>query len=156
MKQASHILCRLFVGVVFILAGAMKVWNVQVAHEPVGHELVIHAASVPDPSAFVKDVANYQMLPHALTHLVAITLPWIEVVAGVLLLLGVWVRPSALIIGGLIVVFLIGITQALARGLDIHCGCFGTAGGRKVGVTALAEDVSFLAATVWIWWHAKD
>ena len=55
----------------------------------------------------------------------AITLPWIEIVAGVLLVIGLWARAAAFMCVGMNVVFIIAIISALRRGLDISCGCFG-------------------------------
>jgi len=134
MKTFNFIL-RLAVGGVFVVAGLLKIW---------------------DPSSFAKDVANYRLLPDMLVNLMAITLPWIEVLAGGLLMAGVWKKPSALLITGMMAVFLVGISQAVYRHLDIHCGCFGTIEARKVGWKALAEDgVLFLAAAWLAWWH-KD
>jgi uncharacterized membrane protein YphA (DoxX/SURF4 family) len=127
--------CRLVVGGAFLYAGAVKII---------------------DPAAFTKDIGNYQMLPHNTINLLAITLPWIEVVAGILLVLGVWMRPSALVIGALLVVFVVAITQAMARGLDIECGCFGSTKGRRVGLTTLSADLVFLAMIAWLWWRTKD
>src|SRR5207249_4362814 len=51
--------------------------------------------------------------------------PWVEVIAGVLLLLGVWTRAAATVLSGLLIVFIILIVQAIGRGLDLECGCFG-------------------------------
>ena len=134
MKKLLLLIARVIVGGVFIYAGWVKII---------------------DPATFAKDVANYQMLPHAFINSVAIILPWVEVVAGGLMVTGVWLRGSSAVIALLIGVFLVGISQALVRGLDIHCGCFGTVASRKVGFVALGEDLVFLAATVWVWWRAE-
>ena len=101
MKKINFIL-RLVVGGVFVVAGTMKIWN---------------------PGGFANDVANYRLLPDALVNLVAITLPAVEVLAGGLLMAGVWKKPNALLIACLMAIFLAGITQAVLRHLDIRCGC---------------------------------
>ncbi len=123
------VIARLIVGGVFVVAGALKIL---------------------DPGAFAVDVANFRMLPHPAVNLIAITLPWVELVAGVLMVIGVWSRGSALVITAMCVLFLIALTQALARGLDVRCGCFGTVEARKVGLTAIAQDVVLLAGAVWL------
>ena len=128
-------LCRLVVGGAFLYAGAVKII---------------------DPAAFAKDISNYQILPANMVNLLAITLPWIEVVAGLLLVCGVWMRPSTLVIGVLLLVFVVAISHAMSRGLDIHCGCFGSAKGRRIGLTTLAEDFVFLAMVAWLWWQTKE
>jgi uncharacterized membrane protein YphA (DoxX/SURF4 family) len=58
------------------------------------------------------------------SNLVAVTLPWIELLAGLLLVAGVWRRESALVIALLLVVFLVAAASVLARGIDVeNCGC---------------------------------
>ncbi len=96
------------------------------------------------------------MLPYEWIHLLAITLPWIEVAAGLLLMAGVWKRASALLITVMLVVFIAAIAQAVARNLNIECGCFGTVGGRKVGLLAIAEDLAMLAVAWWLTLHETD
>jgi uncharacterized membrane protein YphA (DoxX/SURF4 family) len=125
---------RLIVGGVFIAAGAVKIM---------------------EPAAFATDIANYRMLPHELVDLAAITLPWIELGAGLLLVAGFWKRPSAFLITAMMALFLMAIGQALARGLDVRCGCFGTVEARKVGAVALAQDLALCAAAAWLTWHYR-
>jgi putative oxidoreductase len=134
MKILNFIL-RLALGGIFVYAGAGKII---------------------DPAGFATDIGNYRLLPHDWIHLMAITLPWIEVVAGLLLILGVWKRASALLITLMLVAFIAAIGQAVARNLNIECGCFGTVGGRQVGLIAIAEDVAMLAAALWLTWREKD
>ena len=134
MKKINFIL-RLVVGGVFVVAGAMKIWN---------------------PGGFANDVANYRLLPDALINLVAITLPAVEVLAGGLLMAGIWKKPSALLITGLMAVFLAGIAQAVYRHLDIRCGCFSTSEARHVGLTTLAEDFGLFCAAAWLAFWYKE
>jgi putative oxidoreductase len=134
MKWVSLIL-RLVVGGVFIVAGVLKVLQ---------------------PATFAADIGNYRVLPHEAINLLAITLPAIEIVAGVLLALGCWKRASALLITVLMAVFLVAIGQALARGLDVRCGCFGTVEARKVGLLALGQDTVLLAVAAWLAWRERD
>lgn len=111
---------RLLVGSVFLYAGALK---------------------AADIAAFAGDIANYKILPYALNHFVAATLPYIEIVVGTLLVFNHRVRASALIIGGLNLVFIAVLVSALIRGLDIDCGCFGSAEqGAASIVSALIRD----------------
>lgn len=126
---------RLIVGGVFVVAGALKIMH---------------------PAAFVTDIANYRLMPHDFINLLAITLPWVEVVAGGLLIAGIWKRANALLITLLMIVFLVAIGQALYRGLDIRCGCFGTVEARRVSALALAEDVVLLAMSLWLFSRERD
>jgi len=112
---------RLVVGGAFIFAGALK---------------------IADPAKFAIDVSNYRLVPHELINLVAILMPWMEVVAGAFVLTGVWLTASALVIVSMTVMFAIVIVSALARGLNIECGCFGTMGGKHIGFYNLGIDTA--------------
>ncbi|MHB8077944.1 MAG: MauE/DoxX family redox-associated membrane protein [Candidatus Krumholzibacteriia bacterium] len=101
---------------------------------------------IADPAGFARAVFHYRLLPLALLHPFALLLPWLEAVIGVALLAGLLRRGAALLAAGLTVVFLGAIAAALARGLDISCGCFHTAGGHAVGVGLLWRDLLLLAA----------
>ncbi len=89
------------------------------------------------PASFALDVATYDILPLALVNLVAITLPWVELAAGVMLLLGLRVRTAALLVAGMMAVFLVALVVALWRGLDMSCGCFAAEG-------AVEDPISWL------------
>jgi len=130
-----ELLARVIVGGVFVVAGSLK---------------ILH------PAAFANDIANYRLMPHDLINLLAIMLPWVEVVTGGLLIAGIWKRADALLITLMMIVFLVAIGQALYRGLDIRCGCFGTVEARRVSALALAEDAALLGMSVWLFWRARD
>jgi putative oxidoreductase len=110
---------RLAVGGAFVAAGVLK---------------------IADPAKFALDVDNYRLAPHAMINLIAILIPWIEVTAGSFVLAGIWLRAAALVITSLTVMFFFVIVSALARGLNIECGCFGTVGGKHIGLVNLAID----------------
>lgn len=76
------------------------------------------------PEAFADIIDNYHILPIQLVNPLAIFLPWLEFITGLLLVIGKWVKGSLLIYSTLLVIFIIGLSQALIRGLDISCGCF--------------------------------
>jgi len=126
---------RLVVGGIFIYAGVIKIL---------------------DPAKFAADVANYRMLPLALVNFVAITLPWVETVVGILMVMGFWLPASALVITGLMGVFMAAIGQALARGLNIQCGCFGTVEGGKMDAVTLVRDVALFVCAAWLFWHSSS
>lgn len=89
--------------------------------------IFLYAAStkLPDMAAFATDVANYRVLPAALVPWAAAALVGIEVVVGLALLAGVYLRAAAAVAAGLLVLFVVGLAQALLRGIDLRCGCFG-------------------------------
>jgi len=130
-----NLVLRVFLGGFYLIAGGLK---------------------VTDPGKFAQAVGNYRLLPHEMINLVAITLPWIEVVAGLFLILGIWRVASAWLINLMTLVFIGAIASAVARGLNVECGCFGTVGGRRVGLTAIVEDVFLLACGLWLVWKFKN
>lgn len=77
-----------------------------------------------DPAAFAISINNYHILPGGLVNIVALTLPWIEALAGVGLLVGFWLRPSALLINAMLLVFTVALLIAINNGVNINCGCF--------------------------------
>lgn len=116
-------LYRVIVGFVFIYAGILK---------------------ISDPVGFSDTINNYDLLPLSFVNFFAITLPWIEVVAGLFLLFGISVKENSLIISVMLVVFILAIVISLGRGLNIECGCFGTSSGTKVGIIKLVENIILL------------
>jgi uncharacterized membrane protein YphA (DoxX/SURF4 family) len=115
---------RYSLAAVFLYAGVMKAW---------------------DPQEFGLEIARYRMVPHDLINVMAITLPWIEIVAGVLLVVGLWARAAAFACFGMNVMFIAAILSALHRGLDISCGCFGGgAAADRLTQATLWRDLLFL------------
>lgn len=104
------------------------------------------------PDAFAVDVATYQILPLALVNLVAITLPWVELGAGVMLLVGFRARAGALMVTGMMLVFLAALIVALARGLDMSCGCFASQGAAEdpISYRTVLRDLGWLALAVYV------
>lgn len=119
-----------------------------------GMAAVFIAAAIPkirEPDLFAQSVHNYQMLPAWGVNAMAVILPWIELVIGVGLALGIWSRACALTMAGLMAVFMIALVTAGVRGLDISCGCFevGEEAGHSSMLLATLRDAAFLAAA-WI------
>jgi len=85
------------------------------------------AAALPklaDPPSFAHMIYNYRIAPGPLVNLSALVLPWLELLCGVALLLGIWSRTAALVVGGLLVVFTAAVSLNLIRGHAVECGCF--------------------------------
>lgn len=91
--------------------------------------LFIYASldKIAHPESFSKIILNYKILPLVFVNALAIFLPWIELLTGFLLIVDKWVKSSLLIYTTLLVIFIIALSQALLRGLDISCGCFSVA-----------------------------
>jgi uncharacterized membrane protein YphA (DoxX/SURF4 family) len=109
---------RLVVGGMFIWAGVSKII---------------------DPLGFAQNIANYRVFPEGISFFLALILPWIEVICGAFLILGIFRSASALLLSGFLVVFLVLIAVTLIRGIDIDCGCFGSLSG-KVDYTLILMD----------------
>jgi uncharacterized membrane protein YphA (DoxX/SURF4 family) len=100
-------LFRLILGGVLLVAGALK---------------------VTDPYASATSVRAYQILPVDLANFLGFVLPFVEVAIGIFLIVGIWVRLAAIAGGALMIMFIIAIGQAWARGISLDCGCFGKGG----------------------------
>jgi uncharacterized membrane protein YphA (DoxX/SURF4 family) len=79
---------------------------------------------IANPAAFAKIVYQWQVLSPVPANFLAVTLPWVEAFAGLLLIAGIWRREAASVIGLLLVMFLLAAGSVLARGIDVeNCGC---------------------------------
>jgi uncharacterized membrane protein YphA (DoxX/SURF4 family) len=103
------------------------------------------------PAAFAEAVYNYQILPDSLINLAAIVLPWLELVIGSLLIIGVWM-PGTVIISNLLLLTFIGVlVYNTSRGLDIHCGCFSTEPSENpLSIWTIARDALFLVPAAYL------
>ena len=136
MKQWIGLVARLVVGVIDLLAGLSK---------------------FSDPAGNVRAVRAYRILPESMVPTVGHALPTIEIVIGGLLILGLFTRPMAILSGLFFLAFIIGISSAWWRGLQIDCGCFG-GGGTIPDATSkypweIARDsgLAILAALLVVW-----
>jgi putative oxidoreductase len=86
-----------------------------------------------DPPSFAHMVYNYRLVPGPLVNLMALAMPWLELLAGLALVAGIWTRTSVALVGALLLVFVGAIGINLARANAIDCGCFDvTAANRSV------------------------
>ena len=124
-KGPIILICRILLGGIFIYASLDKI-----AH----------------PAEFAKAIGNYHVLPFGLENLLALTLPWLELLAGVALITGVMVDGAAIMVIIMNIVFIFAISQALARGISIECGCFSvtTEGGDNIGLQTIIRDIGYL------------
>lgn len=133
------LIARLVLGAVFLVAGALKVTT---------------------PEALATATQAYQVLPHDVAAYVGYALPIIEIILGLLLVVGLFTRASAAITSFLLIAFIIGIAQAWARGLTIDCGCFGGGGTVASNETSylprILEDLAMLAGGLWLTWRPRS
>lgn len=97
------LICRLVLGVVFIYASIDKIL---------------------DPQAFSDSINNYHIIPVQLSNLVALIIPWVELFVGLSFIFGIFLDGACLISAILLIWFVFILSQALYRGIDLHCGCF--------------------------------
>ena len=114
------LIARLILGGVLFVAGYLKV-------------------SAPDKSQMA--VRAYEMLPIPVANTLGLVLPFAEVAMGALLILGSLTRVMAALGGFTMVIFIIAISQAWARGLNIDCGCFGGGGTIDPSQTKYLEEI---------------
>ena len=124
-KGPIILICRIVLGGIFIYASLDKI-----AH----------------PAEFAKAIGNYHALPFGLENLLALTLPWLELLAGVALITGVMIDGAAIMVIIMNIIFIFAISQALARGISIECGCFSvtTEGGDNIGLQTVIRDIGYL------------
>ena len=115
--------CRIIMGVLFVFAAMSKIGDV---------------------GTFSQQIHNFKMVPIWSENLFAMTLPWVEMFAGLSLLLGIRPRSGGMIVTALMAVFVAAVVVALFLGLDIDCGCFGTAQATEVGLAKLSENLGML------------
>ena len=124
-KGPIILFCRIVLGGIFIYASLDKI-----AH----------------PAEFAKAIGNYHILPFGLENLLSLTLPWLELLAGVALITGVMIDGAAIMVIIMNIIFIFAISQALARGISIECGCFSvtTEGGDNIGLQTVIRDIGYL------------
>ena len=127
------LLARLILGVVLIWAGAVKVTR---------------------PALSAQAVRAFQILPYDFAGYVGYALPVVEILVGIILVAGLLTRAAAVVSGLLMLVFMIGIASAWARGLSIDCGCFGGGGAVAASETRylldILRDAGLVACAGWL------
>jgi uncharacterized membrane protein YphA (DoxX/SURF4 family) len=131
-RSVIALLCRVILGVILVYASIDK---------------IVH------PAEFAKAIGNYNVLPFGLENLLGIVLPILELLVGICLVFGIMLDGSAIITAGIMTVFIIALSQAMIRGIDINCGCFKVTvenGGHQVGIRRIIEDFLFLGMSLMV------
>jgi uncharacterized membrane protein YphA (DoxX/SURF4 family) len=127
------LLVRLAVGIIFIYASLDK---------------------IAQPGQFARIVYNYHILPGELINLMAIIMPWIELICGALLILGIYKEGSVLILNVLVLVFIVAVGINLFRGVDLECGCFTVSSkARGAVLSLLLRDIGLLILTMYLFFN---
>ena len=90
-------------------------------------------------------IYNYRLVPGAALDLMALVLPWLELLVGLALILGIWARTAAVLVGALLLVFIVAISWNLVRGNPIVCGCFDV----KAASLSAEEKLASMRLDVW-------
>ena len=121
VRNLLSLLARLALAPIFLYAGVQKLG---------------------DPEAFATVIGRYHILPSSLLHIAALFIPWLEIVLGVSLALGIFTRSSGVLSSLLCGSFAAAVSSAVLRGIDIDCGCF--SGASKVSWYHVAVNVLML------------
>ncbi len=127
----SEFFFRLFIAVFFIIAGVMK---------------------VPDAAKFQQDILNYHLVPHLVAGILAIFLPWFEIVCSAALIFRKFYFGALAAVSFMMTVFTVVFLQAQARGIDINCGCFGKLSEGYPAWVIILRDFILLASLAFLWW----
>jgi putative oxidoreductase len=104
---------------------------------------------------FAQAVLAYHLLPASLVGALAAVLPWVEIAAGLFLIVGLKRRSCLILLAGLVGGFIVVILITMARGLKIDCGC-GLFLSRQVGWGVLLEDGVLLLWAIGLYgWESK-
>jgi uncharacterized membrane protein YphA (DoxX/SURF4 family) len=126
-RKEVILLLRLIIGVTFVYAS---------------YDKVLH------PHAFAIAARAYQIIPVDYSNLFALAVAWAELVAGILLIVGLFTRQAAGAIFLLLGMFVVALLIVTVRGMVIDCGCFSSEGGSQTGPFLIARNLVMMAACV--------
>lgn len=130
--RVAFLCVRVFLGGVFLYAALQKIVS---------------------PGDFSRAIDNYRILPDALVNMTAVVLPWIELLTGICLVSGLLLRGAVFLCTLFLLIFFSALIFNMARGLNMDCGCFGSAGqpGEAVSMWwTMARDGTFLCLSVFL------
>ena len=123
--RTLNLILRLFLGGLFVFAAWHKVMQ---------------------PLGFAMSVRGYKIIPFAYSNLFALGVSWAELVAGSMLMLGIFTRKAAGAVAILLVMFIVAIATVVIRGMTVDCGCFGDEGGSTASWLLIVRNLALLAA----------
>lgn len=113
-------------------------------------------AKIADPVAFLFSVRQFSLLPGPLEAWIALVVPWLEFLLGLLLLAGLLHRTAALMIAALNLFFAGAILSVVARGIEVDCGCFGLLARvlplpDQADLTAVLRNLAFAGGGIFLY-----
>ena len=133
---------RIALGVLFLFAA----WNK--LHPP------LSLGAMDGPTAFAASVQAFKLgLPDWATRFSISVTPWVEVITGLALIFGLWRRGAALVMAGLLLVFIGLIVSVLVRDMSVECGCFGKLSPfcpKRVGMCNIIQNSVMFAGAAYL------
>jgi putative oxidoreductase len=114
---------RLVIGFVFIYASIWKIAS---------------------PEEFARSIENYRVMPLFSINIIALFMPWLELIIGLFIIFGIMIRATSMILIINMFAFCLLILSAIIRNLDTDCGCFSSAGSNPVGWLKFFEDLGLM------------
>lgn len=106
------------------------------------------------PAEFAGAIASYELVPYWAVGIMAVVMPWLELICGVMVVAGIRPKASILVLMGLMVLFTVAIAITLIRGVPIGCGCFHTLED-QISITTLFRDLLWLGMTVHVYFFDR-
>ncbi len=100
---------------------------------------------IAEPAHFAKIIYGYYLFPEFIINLTAIILPYLELLSGIALILGIYPRSALLILESMLFAFIVALSINLIRGHNFDCGCFsfGEPGYGYSVLSLLVRDVIY-------------
>jgi len=122
------VFARIIIGAIFLISGLAK---------------------ISDPARFILTLREFRLFPEVIVPLTAIWLPWLELLLGLCVMVGLLHRTSALLLACLNAGFLAAIISVITRGIVVDCGCFGMLAD-MLGLPDMADMKAVMRNTVFI------
>jgi putative oxidoreductase len=117
---------------------------------------------ISDPPSFAHMIYNYRLVPSPLINISSLAMPWVELLAGLALILGVWKTAARTVVSIMLAVFIVAISINLFRDNAIDCGCFNVADRGKTHEQRIFDmkvdvfrDLGMLLMVGQLWWAGK-
>ncbi len=127
---------RIFAGLLFIYSGLFKILDIE---------------------NFGRIILMYDILPVGFAPYMAVIVPFLEFILGVLLLIGFRIRAASFVTIMLMLLFMVFITVNIIRGNTFDCGCFELSRfgiKEEIGIPLLFRNI-FIIVIVAIAFYAK-